>query len=328
MNTTNPFFALIILSLICLPSRIHAEEICDSNADSQVFYNQALSQLQICKSGSLVPLELPQASKEIQVAGPQGPTGPAGQDGNDAFGQIKGDDINLDDSSTLIDLSNGDFFDVSGAADLQSFKPAPAGRRALLHFTQNTWIKHDPNKIQLSGSGDYKIYGGDSMEFIARANGSWREIRRNSAFDSYIWAVWATAQTINVSTPITLIFDQEIEDTQNEYDSSTGEFTAAQNGLYLIEAHARSANTAWTTGNHLALSLQKTSISDASVSTMTDARNSAFSSVTQRMTVNFSSILRLSKGDKLRVILESTKANPIEASAGNSSVYFQIRKLR
>jgi hypothetical protein len=303
----------------------HANPECVASDEAQVFVDSSSGELVTCLDGKRIGLKL---SKTKQTEVIQGPAGPAGSEGADAIAYIKGGDIDLDHNSTQVELASGDYFEVTGTADLISFKPASAGKRALLHFTQLATVRHDPSKIRLAGGGDFKVYAGDKIEFLANEDGSWHELRRISTRDSSVWAVYATAQTITASTPTVLIFDQEIEDTQAEYNPTTGEFTVAQNGLYSVEVHARSANISWNSGNHLALSLNKISASDNSTSTVAEARNAAFSNITQRMTVNLSTLIQLNRGDKLTVVIDSAKASPIDAAASNSSVYFQVRKVR
>lgn len=63
---------------------------------------------------------------------------------------------------------------------------------------------------------------------------------------SHVEAVRDTGQDINDATYTTVLCDTELEDTLDEYDPTTGEFTAKHSGRYMVCASCWSVASTWS----------------------------------------------------------------------------------
>jgi hypothetical protein len=252
--------------------------------------------------------------------GPQGSPGSSGRHG--AFIHVQGPDQNLDENSGIVSIGDFNSITLSGNSDLNSIGTADIGKRILIAFNDSPWIKYS-SSLLLSGQGDLKVNSGDQMEFVSLGSGSWREIFRDVQTDSLVHAAianstWSSATTTAATT---VIFDQELNDTQSEFDNTTGVFTAKQSGTYEIAALlTNQPSLTWTSGNTFQGILYKNSTAVATV------RQNAWSGGTRQISLRIRQTLRLVAGDQLRLEFSASRPGALSAQSANPSNYLIIAR--
>jgi len=85
----------------------------------------------------------------------------------------KGSDIA---SATALATGNdGNYFDVTGTANITSINAIGIGSVLKLHFDDALTLSHDATNLILHGGSDIITVAGDEMEFIEYAEGDWRQ---------------------------------------------------------------------------------------------------------------------------------------------------------
>ena len=78
----------------------------------------------------------------------------------------------------------------------------------------------------------------------------------NAAGFSRVRADTTTAQSVANTTVTTIVYDNEVEDTQGEYSTSTGVFTADEAGVYLAIAATSTGQSNWTVNQYWQMGIQ------------------------------------------------------------------------
>lgn len=127
-----------------------------------------------------------------------------------------------------------------------------------------------------------------------------------------------SAQTISVTTEQTLIFNGEVSDKTNSYDTSSGIFTAPQTGSYIFHAGFRLGNL--TSGEAYSFRLKQGS----TVRTfMVDAQ-----SLTERFMTMTSPVLSLVKGDTVSITVDSASDSSYTLDNTGVNSYFSGYKIQ
>lgn len=241
---------------------------CNKSREGQLVMVEAEGVLYVCKKKEWSKAPLSKEAVDIEAVkgdkGDKGDRGDKGQDGaNGQDGQKGADGINGVSGQNGADGINGTngvngtngadgedadalFQEVSGAT-LTSIAAADAGRKISLHFTGITTITHSAN-LSLAGQGNFTTSEGDLIEFVSLGGGKWKELSRSVSNDSYVRARMYQ-MTFPLNTGWTKMpYNYEIKDSQGEYNSSTGDFTAKQKGIYTVTGSLTTAIHDWSAG--------------------------------------------------------------------------------
>jgi len=140
---------------------------------------------------------------------------------------------------------------------------------------------------------------------------------------AYLHAKRGTAQSFPSGTPTTVLFNTELDDNYNGYDSSTGEYTIQRAGLYTISWAILLGNASWTAGESLVTVLNKNSTDLAMGRRWTSTgSSSAFASSGGTIT------LKLEKGDTLDVEVNQAQGSSVNLHSDTKYNYFTVIEQR
>jgi len=89
----------------------------------------------------------------------------------DTLSQHRGIDV---DSATILNLPEGNYFEIDGTIDIEEIGAVHAGTVVKLHFHEPLNIIHDLNKITCPGYQDLNILAEDELELTEYELGKWR----------------------------------------------------------------------------------------------------------------------------------------------------------
>jgi hypothetical protein len=254
------------------------------------------------------------------VQGQTGQPGPAGEDGLAL--NLHGGIQNLDTSAGNVVAGSFDSITVEGSHPLVSIGGAAAGKRLLMEFKTGTSIHHS-SSLALAGAGNLRVQTGDLIEFVSLGSGNWREIFRAVKFDSLVHAsisdsTWASATATSATT---VIFDKELSDTQDEFNNTTGIFTAKQSGNYEVIAQLTNNNGVnWGSGNTFQASLYRNS------TIVSVTRQNAWSGGVRQISLRLRQSLRLEVGDQVRLEFSASRSGALIAGQENPSNFLIIAR--
>ena len=141
---------------------------------------------------------------------------------------------------------------------------------------------------------------------------------------SHVRATQASGQSFANNTALTVVFDVKAYDTQSEYSTGTGIFTAAQTGIYLVSAAVTFTGDTPQAGDLAFILAQVNGVTQALGRT-----TSAEAAVSQNLNVNISTTLSLNATDQLKIVVDqhSGAGNPRTLSAAAADNYLTIDRL-
>lgn len=220
---------------------------CDKAREGQLVMVEEEGILYVCKKKEWIKAELSGEAVDIEAVkgdkgdkGDQGEAGTAGAIGSiGSVGSAGQDGQDGEDNDAL-------FLEVNDAT-LTAIADQAAGKKISVLFNGVTLITHSA-ALQLKGQGNFTTAAGDLFELVSLGNSKWKELSRSVSAESYV-----RARMYNLTFPLSsgwtkMPYNYEIADTQGEFNSSTGDFTAKQKGVYAVTGNFTSAVSSWTAG--------------------------------------------------------------------------------
>lgn len=138
--------------------------------------------------------------------------------------------------------------------------------------------------------------------------------------ENVVQASRSTTQSFANGADTTILFTTETKDTFNEYDPSTGYFTAKRSGDYFISTTWLSDTVSWTTGSFLQLQIMKNSSSFCRSYKRIDSTQTMNVGITVTCTVS------LSVGDSIRSNISQNQAT-MNSIADGTYVFTSISRF-
>jgi hypothetical protein len=284
---------------------------CNPSRENQLVMVEEEGVLYVCKSKQWQKSELsPDAVNREALKGDKGEKGDQGETG--AAGAAGSAGEAGEDADSL-------YMEVSDAS-LSSIASQAAGKKISLYFTGVTTINHS-SSLRLSGQGNFVTMAGDVFEFVSIGNG-WKELSRAVGGESYI-----RTRTNNLTTDFTtgwnkLIYNDVVDDNQVEYNTTTGDFTAKQKGVYAITAGITTDVYTWTAGSVCGLAIYVNG-------TLVSQKNSVMPAVTLTCSSETAKSVELSPGDTVHIkVYMSRSTDPTLLSNGAEYNSLTITKVR
>lgn len=84
-------------------------------------------------------------------------------------------------SASALNLTQGDYFQVTGTVTVTSISTRPAGNEVTLYFSGALTLTHNATNLILRGATNYTTTAGDVFKLRSEGSGNWREVGRLTA---------------------------------------------------------------------------------------------------------------------------------------------------
>ncbi len=131
---------------------------------------------------------------------------------------------------------------------------------------------------------------------------------------TFVQAGRNAVQTISPATFTTIVYNYEYEDVLNEFDTSTGIFTAKHAGVYNVSVYGLFDNASWTTPQHIRVTVTRSVTSPTSFY----IARTVLPTSTFYAPFNGSASVKLAAGETLQIRLEQNNASSRNLLASSS----------
>ena len=150
----------------------------------------------------------------------------------------KGTDVaSIANLTALITLpENGNYFDVTGIANIGAINTVGVGTTVKLHFDSTVTLIHNSTDLVLPGLANITTGTNDEYEFTEYATGDWRVTGRVVNSPSHGFRVGNTASQLNITNIEKVEWNTEDWDNNHDFDLAAERFTPTATGKYLLIA--------------------------------------------------------------------------------------------
>jgi len=196
----------------------------------------------------------------------------------------------------------------------ETAEDSETGMYAEAGFSSQTY--GDGNFHLWNGYGDVILSPGAVDGLIAYSDGA-----IDTSLQSASRAYRDTVQAIPDATETTVVFTTEEYDTQGEYSTSTGRFTAERDGIYSVKAQVHFVSNAWVANEYIYLRLYKNTTAYTYLDKWKCQAN-----VTTTIGVTGATDIELSAGDYIRVAVYQGSGGNLNVIADQHWNWFCVHK--